>query len=198
MIQFSFHRLQGIGNDDLAGGLGDDYIHGGDGADILNSNGGNDILRGEAGGDLINGAEGVDIILGGDGDDRMFGRGGRDFMLAGLGADQIQDDDTAEDVSVSGGLSYDADNSFAQPGASWTGLNDNDLALQALMFTGGSAWTGAAAFATRVGAIAGSFSGMTNDGVMDIVIGTLGAEDYLVVNAADWQLNTLDDTIATL
>ncbi len=44
----------------------------------------------------------------------MFGRGARDFMLAGLGADQIQDDDSAEDVSVSGGLSYDADNSFSR------------------------------------------------------------------------------------
>ena len=95
-------------------------------------------------------------------------------------------------------VAWDADNTFTQLGASITGLNDNDLALQALMFTGANAWSGAAAFATRVGAIAGSFSGMTNDGVMDIVIGTLGAEDYLVVNAADWQLNTLDDTIATL
>ena len=186
------------GNDVLAGGLGDDYVHGGDGNDILDSNGGNDILRGEAGDDLINGGAGSDLILGGSGNDRIFGRAGRDFLLGGLGADQIQDDDNDNDVSVSGGLSYDADNAFTQLGSSVTGRNDNDLALQALMFTGGNAWNGVASFATRVGAIAGSFSVMTNDTVMDIVIGTTGAEDYLVVNAADWQLNTLDDTIATL
>ena len=116
-------------------------------------------------------------------------------MLGGLGADQLQDDLSGEDVSVSGGLSYDADSSF---GASYSGLNSNDVALQALMFTGSSSWTGSDSFATRVAALSGPFGTMTNDGVMDIILGSAEVPDFVISNANDWQLNTQNDQLLTL
>ena len=201
----------GGGADYILGGAGQDYMNGGLGGDILSDQEGDNYFRGGDGNDQLAGGPGRDIMLGGLGADRLIGRAGADFMFGGDGADVLQDDSAGADVSIADISPYDADiPAFTQVGSSVSGYSDSDLALLALMYTGGgvrpNAWSGASApgattatptaFAARVGNLAGLAASLTADADRDTIIGQMSEPDYILSELAiDFRMNELNDTL---
>lgn len=101
----------GKGNDDIDGGQGNDRCSGDDGDDALIGGGGNDDLRGGKGNDSAYGGMGKDRLLGGVGDDDLDGGSDDDKLIGGAGNDDdVDDDDSLDDISEDGDDSGDNEN----------------------------------------------------------------------------------------
>ena len=101
----------GLGNDDLRGGTGNDFLGGNEGNDELRGESGNDTLRGDAGADELHGGSGVDTFLADD-------------------ADDIQDQESNETVSVEESDSVDEGSVDEGPVTEDSSTDDNETEEQ--------------------------------------------------------------------
>lgn len=112
--------LGGLGKDVLKGGKGNDNIDGGGDDDKVFGDDGDDVCLGGSGRDEVRGGRNNDSLYGGGDDDKLFGDDGDDDLDGDLGDDKlnggrgndddVDDDDSLEDMSRSGEDSGDNDN----------------------------------------------------------------------------------------